>query len=241
MKIALVLSLFWLIRTLTKEALAVVLLLAWCSQNTSALLGGIPLFTNTVTHSEIVQVLGILTIVCAVRRLYWGFWLLICLALFIHSLVTIHLLACAFPVILISERQAKGKVLLGAAGFCTCFLFYMHWMTPPSMSPEEAYIFIRAKGDMQHISPLSQGAVNYLNFGLMLTLAILGQRRWLSTERGARLMINFTICGTIIAFVLGLTAVFGRNLRIMEIQPLRIFFWVRFPGGDHCVDSLCSL
>ncbi len=72
MKIALVLSLFWFIRTLTKEPLAAVLLLAWCSQNSAALLGDVPLFSNTVTHSEMVQVLGILAMVCVVKRRYLG-------------------------------------------------------------------------------------------------------------------------------------------------------------------------
>ena len=226
MKIALILSLFWLIRTLTKEPLPAVLLLAWCSQNSSALLGGIPLFTNTVTHSEIVLVLGILAIVCAARKRYWSFWSLLCLALFIHSLVTIHLLACVFPVILFSGRQGRAKFLLGAAGFCVCFLSYVHWMTPPPMSPEEAGIFMAAKGQMQHISPMAQGAADYLKFSLMLALAILGQRRWLSAEPASRLVIGFAICGTIIAFLLSFVAVFGGILSITQMQPMRIFFWV---------------
>jgi hypothetical protein len=226
MKIALVLSLFWLIRTLTKEPLAAVLLLAWCSQTSSALLGDVPLFTNTATHTEVVLVLGILAIACAFRRQYWGFWLLICLSLFVHSLVTLHLLACVFPVILISERQGRAKFLLGAAGFCICFLCYVHWMTPAPMSHEEAGIFLRAKGDMQHISPLTQGASNYLGFGLMLALAILVQRRWLSAEPGAKLLINFAMTGTVIALMLGFAAVFGHVLKIVQIQPMRIFFWV---------------
>jgi hypothetical protein len=146
--------------------------------------------------------------------------------LFIHSLVTIHLLACVFPVIFFSDRPGRAKFLIGAAAFCICFLSYMHWMTPPPMSREEAGIFMRAKGDMQHISPLAQGMANYLKFGLMLTLAILGQRRWLSAEPGARLMINFAITGTIVALMLGLAAVFGHLLSITEMQPMRIFFWV---------------
>jgi hypothetical protein len=226
MKIALMLSLFWLIRTLTKEPLAAVLLLAWCSQSTSGILGGIPLFANMVTHNEIALVLGILAIVCAVRRLYWGFWPLVCLALFIHSLVTIHLLACVLPVLLLSERQKRVKFLLGAAGFCVCFLSYMHWMTPPPMSSEEASIFMAAKGKMQHISPLVQGAADYLKFGLLLALAVLGQRRWLSAQPASKLIIHFAICGTIIAFLLSFVAVFGGFLSITQMQPMRIFFWV---------------
>jgi hypothetical protein len=226
MKIAQMLSLFWLMRTLTKEPMAAVLLLAWWSKTSAALLGGSPLFANIVTHSEIAQVLGILAVVCAVRSRYWGFWPLLCLAVFIHSLVTIHLLACVFPVILFGDRPGRAKFLLGAAGFCLCFLCYMHWMTPPRMSAEEAGIFLRAKGDMQHVSPLAQGVGNYLKFGLVFALAFLGQRRWLSAEPGARLLINFVMTGTVVSLMLGFATVFGHSLSITQVQPMRIFFWV---------------
>ncbi len=94
------------------------------------------------------------------------------------------------------------------------------------MSREEAGIFMQAKGDMLHISPLVQGAANYLKFGLLLAVAIIGQRRWLSAEPAAKLMVNFAITGTMIAIMLGLAAVLGRFLSIMQMQPMRIFFWV---------------
>ena len=226
MKIALVLSLFWLVRTLTKEPLAAVLLLAWCSQGTSALLGGVALFANTATHGEVVLVLGILAVFFAVQRRYWAFWSLIYLGLFIHSLMTVHLLACVFPVMLWSDPGGRTKLLIGLAGFSICFLAYLHWMTPPSMSPEEVGIFIRAKGDMQHVSPRAQGAADYLKFGLTLALAVLGQRRWLSSQAASRLLIKFAICGAMISFALGFAAVYGRSSSITQLQPMRIFYWV---------------
>lgn len=107
LKIALMTALFWWVRTLSKEPLAAVLVLAWCGQSASALLGGVPLFTGMATHNEAALVLGILAVVCAGRRLYWGFWLLVCLSLFVHSLVTVHLLACVVPVLLLRERAGR--------------------------------------------------------------------------------------------------------------------------------------
>lgn len=226
MKVALALSLFWLVRCLTKEPLAAFLLLAWSTQMTTAALGGVALFGNVVTHGEIVLVFGILTIRFAYKRLYCLFWALLCLALFIHSLVTIHLLACVLPVVWLAERGRRLHLLPGMAAFVVCFLAYIHWMTPPRLTAEESAIFIRAKGDIVHISPLAQFGSDYVKFFLLSALAILGQRRFLGAEPGAKQLVQFAIAGTIIGLLLAFAAVFGGILPFMQLQPMRIFLWV---------------
>ena len=226
LKIALMTALFWWVRTLSKEPLAAVLVLAWCGQSASALLGGVPLFTGMATHNEAALVLGILAVVCAGRRLYWGFWLLVCLSLFVHSLVTVHLLACVVPVLLLRERAGRVGFLTGAAFFSACFLGYLHWMTPPPMSAEEAALFIRAKGGMQHISPMAQGAADYVKFGLTLGLAGLARRRWLSGQPASAQIMGFAVCGAAVAFLLAFGAVFSGSLGLTQLQPMRIFYWV---------------
>ena len=226
MKIALILSMFWFIRTLTKAPLAAVLLLAWCTQPSEAALGGVSLISNWVTHTEIALVLGILAVGCAVQRRYWFFWPLISLSLFIHSLVTIHLLACLLPILLFVERRTWPALLLGLAGFFLCFLGYIHWMTPPAMSSEEAKIFMSAKGQMVHVSPLAQGMANYVKTALLFGLAMLGQRRWLADQPAAKLILGFAVCGSLVAFLLSFASVIGGVSSFAQMQPMRIFFWV---------------
>lgn len=224
-KILLILAIFALSRALSKDIWLFVLVGAWAVHKKGALLGGVSLFDPMLTHAEIAILLGLVALTLLFQgRLFW-FWLPLCLSIFIHSLVTLHLVAMVAPPLLLLNRERRS-LLAGLGLFLACTGVYLTFMSPPPLSAEGARLFLQEKGSINHIAFLNHPPVNLLNTLLVLVLAWLSYWHLDRDTPTSRLLAYFLVSGTVATIVLSTAATTTAIVKLSLLQPARIMLWV---------------
>jgi hypothetical protein len=220
---------YLLAKSLKLDLLGFTVLGAWVVHGKSIPVGGNSLFAPTLTHATIAVLLGIYAIIILLQGNRLIFWAILSGAIFVHSIIIIHLATIVFPVLL---WHAKGRIargeLLGWLTFCAAILVYLRWMLPPAFNWEEAHLFLVAKGSMSHISPLNQPLTSWISMLGIICLAWLTYRRYLAENKLLSLLAGFMISGTLTAVSLGFAAIGTSILQLAQLQPLRMFDWVYF-------------
>ncbi len=227
-KFLLMVAMLFVAQSLSHEVMLFILLAAWASYMQWAPIGGEGLFKNQMTHTTISELLGLIALCFLFRQRYFYFWLSLSFSILIHPLNTAHLALCIIPAIFFFNRYFVKTNIIGLILFLSSSFLYFLFLSPPSFSAEEAQIFLNAKGNMSHISPLNQSPVGWMQMLLLIALALLGLRHIEKPNLNDRLIAWSIVSGTLIALVLSSTAVFTEWVRLVQFQPMRIFTWVTF-------------
>lgn len=223
-KMLLILVIFALSQSLSRDIWLFVLVGAWALHREGALIGGVALFDPMMTHAEIAILLGMLALTLLFRgRLFW-FWVPLCFSIFIHSLVTLHLVAMVVPPLLLLHRERRS--LPGFGLFLACTAVYLTFMSPPSLSAAEAQLFLAEKGTINHIAFFNHPGAELLKMLLVLVLVWLSYWHLDKDTPNSRLLACFVGSGTLTALVLSLAATNTEIARLSLFQPVRIMLWV---------------
>jgi hypothetical protein len=101
-------------------------------------------------------------------------------------------------------------------------------MAPPVMSPEEAQVFLQAKGQMSHVSLFAQSPMGWLRMVLLISLAWLGSQPSKTENKNIKWMAGSILSGIIFAILLSSAALWFKSARLAQFQPMRIFTWITF-------------
>lgn len=228
-KIGLLVLIYLLLKALKQDILGFVLLGMWVAHGKTAAVGGDSSFGPILIHGTIAMLLGIAALTFHVRGNRLAFWVTLSCAVFVHSLITLHLAMLALPVLFWQDRgrMSRGEVA-GLVVFVAAFLVYLRWMTPPSFTSQETHLFLSAKGTMAHISPLNQSLIGWVNMLGRIALAWLAYRKFLFAGKAFSSFAGFMVAGALIATTFGLAAVETEFLQLAQLQPMRMFEWVNF-------------
>ena len=228
-KLALMGLVYFLVRTIRQEIGVFLLLGAWAVHQKAASVGGDSMFAPSLTHATLAVLLGIAALAFLLQQKPFWFWMILSFSLFIHSLITLHLVMMVVPVILLQERAKLSKpTMSGMILFGLAFLAYWLWMTPPPFSAEEARLFLAVKGSMAHIAPQAQTVLGWVSMVGRVVLAWLVYRSLLAGQKAFDSLAGFMLAGSLLASLLGLAATFSGNLQLTQFQPMRMFEWVNF-------------
>lgn len=231
----LLLVLVWgLARRFSTDPLMFILLGAWYIFKQKAMLGGAALTFPSMTHGTVALMLGLASLYILLKGNVLGFWLLAGVAVFIHSLMALHLVVCVVPAWYFVHRRFSWQDVVGGLCFAGCVLAYKFWFAPPTMSPEEAAIFLEARSSMYHVSPLSQGLLTYVHALLLMVLVGMTYRYAAryedapgkAEEKTNTFLWGAVLSGSVFALGLGLLAAAEVSVTLVQVQPMRIFTWV---------------
>jgi hypothetical protein len=225
---ALFLTLFIFVRRFSDNLWLFIFVAAWAVHQKGAPVGGNSFFAPQLTHASIAFLLGLLALWALLNHKHFGYWVFSGVAILVHSLIGLHLVLITAPVYWYMRRRFTWETLVGGAIFATSVFLYLLYMAPPAMSPEEAMLFLQTKGDMYHISPFDQSWLEWLRAVTVLGLALLAYYTFLRDSEPAGLLTRFVVWGTIMAVLLGMIAVVFEPLRLVQMQPMRLFLWVWF-------------
>lgn len=205
------------------------LLGCWCSFEQTSVVGGDSLFANVMTHATV----AFLTAAGALLLLLEGherfFWPLLGLTLFIHPLIALHLALCIVPA-LFAVYGPTREHWLGCSILGGCLILYWATLAPPPMSSAEAAIFLEAKKDMVHVSAFAQSTLAWTETAALMALVFFvgfkNPRQ--SADRRGRLLAVAMFCGGLAAVTLSFGAAYLDQVRLAQLQPLRLFVWVQF-------------
>jgi hypothetical protein len=203
-----------------------VLLLTWCAHPKRAPVGGASLFMPLLRHTEVTLILGLVAVYCLLRRRHLGFWAILSLSVFVHSIVAFHLFLAMVPPWLLRSKRLDTRGIIGLALFAVSCLVYLVTMAPPAMTAAEAHIFLSAKGTMAHVSPFNQSVLGWVRMLGLAALAWLAHRHLSLSDEGTSLVLGFAWSGTLFALVLSTLTVLSGSARLAQFQPMRVFFWV---------------
>lgn len=224
-KLALIAAAFAIARSLRKGLWLFVVFAAWLCHQKPALLGSVTLFMPVLTHNEVALILGMLAMACLLRERIFLFWLLAGVAVLAHVLVGLHFLLCFGPALLWRRKFGKS-FFAGAALFALCCLAYLLTMAPPALSAEEWRLFVAVNGRTGHISLFTHSWLNWLGFVSVFGLAMLAYERFLKGDAGFALLRRAALCGAAAALSLSFVAVVSQAMKLMQFQPMRVFYWV---------------
>lgn len=230
-KVLLIVIVFAIARTLSRDIWLFVILAAWCCHPKSSPVGGESLFKPMLTHQEVVLVMGLAGVCFLLKNKHLYFWLILCLSVFFHSLMTFHLFLTVVPPMLLmhwTNKKARKENVVGIVLFAISTLLYLNTMAPPAMTAQESRIFWSAKGSMQHVSPFSPGAMAWLKIVSLVVLAGLAYRRFLRAHPKSLLLVGFVVSGSLSGVLLAFAAVFLESAQLALFQPLRVLLWVTF-------------
>lgn len=236
-RLALLLALFYLGRAVDDRLGVALALLAWGAHGKASFVGGTALFVPALTHHQLAVLLCLLALGLLSSRATRGAETeprtaltvggLIGLALLVHPLVAIYFVAALAPALFSSRSQKLASWLPAAALLTLAAVLYLLFLAPPSMSPQEAALFLAHKADSGHVSPWHQPPYAWLKLALLLALAVAGSSRLLE---GAvpRMLRAAALCGGALALALALLVDLGDSAFLTRLQPLRGFLWVQF-------------
>ncbi|MCI0393995.1 MAG: hypothetical protein L0332_03390 [Chloroflexi bacterium] len=231
-RILLFVLLFLLVRTLTAEWWAFLLLAAWAIHAKALPLGGTQLFANTLRHTEMAFLFELAALYCLFRQRQLLFWLLASLAIFVHALLGLHFFLSIVPPLLLLSFLAGRKIdrttIPGLAIAGAAVLLYYGVMAPQPFSAEEARIFLSAKGEIGHISFLGTTPYRWLELTTLLGLTTLAYWRLLKPDRHSALLLGGVFSGALVAIAFSALAIVTGHPLLALVQPLRIFLWVTF-------------
>ncbi|NDJ36617.1 MAG: hypothetical protein GYB64_18350 [Chloroflexi bacterium] len=205
-----------------------ILLAALFAFERSALLGGVSLITPQANHTNAALIAGIVGLAFLLRQQLLAFWVMAGLAIFLHSLVGLHLGMIALPALLLHHRRIDPHLAAGVGFFTICSLIYLLAMAPPSLTGEAAETFLFYKGQINHISPFTQSPVGYVQFGLLGATAVAGHWRCTRLEQNHRLLSILIVVAAVVGMAFALVTVFSGSARLAQMQPMRVFFWATF-------------
>jgi len=228
-RLLLLAAIYQLLKELKQDAWVFLILGAWVAHQKSAAVGGDSLFAPTVTHATVAVLIVLIALIFLVRENHFVFWCALALAVLVHSLLALQLALIVFPVLVwqLRGRFSKGMVA-GLFVFAGAVLVYLVWMTPPAFSAQETSLFLAAKGTMVHISPLAQPWTGWASILGRVALALLAWKLFLSDDRQFSLLAGIIVSGTLLASAIGFAAILADNLRLTQLQPMRMFEWVNF-------------
>ena len=231
-KIILLILIYFLAKNLISDFRFFILLALLTFFPNPVAVGGISLFSSILRHTEIAFLFCLLALIfLLIQKHYFLFWVSISLALLAHSLVAVHFLIVVLPVYLIGFRSDRPSYLVHFAGwivFLGALTYYLFYMMPPPMSPEEGKLFLRMKGTFTHISLFNQSTFGWPKVLSLVGITLLIWWFYDKEDKNSRqlaLMINW---GILAAIILSLAALYTQSVRLALIQPMRIFFWVWF-------------
>ena len=201
---------------------------AWVSHTKPVPVGNILLFKSLITHDVIAFLLGLTALLFLFRKNNILFWLCLGLSIFVHSLMAFHLFLCVVPPLLLIDKSHFKKHVSGLVLLIVCSLLYLWLMAPPSLSNNEASIFLAEMGNCVHVSPLNQ---NIFGWAEMLGLIILGYMSYvqiLKHNECSKMITQFILYGTFIGLFLSFSAIITKLSILALFQPMRIFIWVTF-------------
>jgi hypothetical protein len=216
-KLLLALAVLLVIRRLTTDWRASLLAVAWIATPKSCWVGGVTLFLPTLTHMEVALGLGLVGVWLLLEGRLNLFWLVSALSVFVHPLVTFHLLLAVFP--LLNRR----KQLPGFLVFAVCAAVYVLTMAP-HLSAEEGQIFLAAKGHINHISLLNQGAFGWVK--LLAVTAVVVRAQYKDGDGKTGMLLGCVLAGFASALALSALALATHSVSLALFQPMRVFFWV---------------
>lgn len=226
-RVATVLLAMALVQALGGDLRATLLIGVWCSFKQSPPVGGDSLFVDVMHHGSAAFLTGcgVLLALAADKRIWAGS--LLGLTVFLHPLMGLHLGLCAVPgLILAGRRRWALDTLAGGAVFVASVALYAAAMSPPAMTAEEAAVFIGVKAASPHVSLSAQGALRWLEQGLVVALALAAAAP--GRLLGERIVFFAVLSGAAAAPGISLGAEFLESPRLVQFQPLRAFVWIHF-------------
>lgn len=228
-KAALVILLLFFTRALKKDWIAFFILAAWTIHSKSAGVGYDSMFAPSFTHATIAALMGILALSFLLHNRPFAFAFILGCAAFIHSIISLHLAMLVFITLFITNKGRLDKSEWGAGIlFGAFFIAYFTLLSPPAFSPQEANLFLQAKGEMGHISPLAQSSMGWVSISGKISLAWLLYFVFFQEEKSLGLIKDFMLIGALTALLLGAAAAITGNLQASQLQPMRMFEWVNF-------------
>ncbi len=224
------------LRQLTKNVWAFVLLGAWAVHPKVPALGGSPLFLPVVTQQEVRLLLLLLALVLFLRQRWFIGWVLVSAALFFHALLALHFALCFAPALIlwmVYRRQFTLDWLGGLGLFALCALVFRFLLAPGSFSADEARIFIAAEGNMSHVSVLNENPLQWVKLILLLGLTSLAVYRFWRQSEAVRLIWASLMLGSVIALALSVMAIATREPFSRCCSRCARF------SGSHCCAICC--
>jgi hypothetical protein len=222
---ALLCMIYLIVRELEPHPVTVWFAGLFACQPRNALLGGDGLFYASVTHREIAILLGLIAIYCALRtRSDWA-GATLAIAVLIHAVLAVALFLAIAPATGWRCRSAAGRSLAGIAMFGSSCAVYLLFLRPPALGEAGSRIFLEAKGSINHVSLLNQGAGQWVVTSLLLALALLAWRALEPISESVRRAGAFMIFSAGCAIVLSAAFLATRIPLLAQLQPMRGFTW----------------
>jgi len=239
-KIALVLLLLGIAWTLSEDysssVWSFILLAAWAAHAKGNPLGGEAFYYPTLRHTEAAQLLALSAILFALKKRNTLFWLAAGLSVLVHFLVGMQfLIVFGLPYLYTKRNSWKGQ-LPGLILLMFSLLTYWSYFSPPGFNPAEAKIFLQLKGDINHISLLSQAALGWVRTSSAVILSLLALEYVIrgninKPQPNLTFFRSVILWGSLLGLLLSTMATFFLRrefYQLAQFQPMRIFSWVWF-------------
>lgn len=237
-RVLLIIAFYYVATILEQGKWLFVLLAGWACHQKVVPVGGMSIYMPILTHNDVAYVIILFALYHILTERFLLAWTLISLTVFIHSLVTLHFVACILPPLLLRHRKDLLKwrnaihsnsvksFLIGISIFIICTLLYLTFMSPPRLTPSGMSVFLSVKGGMAHVSVFNQSPYYLV---MMIGLLMATTFSHLVLTRGndkCRLLHQAMWAGTILASSVSALAVTSRSAQLSLFQPMRIFVWV---------------
>ncbi len=228
-KYAIVISLLYISRTLSKSIWLFILLAAWSCHPKSIPVGGPGggawIFQPLLTHNDIAFIILMFSLYQLLKKDSLIFWILIGVTVFVHSLYAFHFILCVIPLIMHAESNSKRQ-WVGVLIFSLCCLAYLSFYAPPKMTSEEGKIFLEVEGNSGHISLFSQRPIHWLRIILLAFVSTLSHFNFTKSNESCKRLIWSAISGALVSILLSIVALYSHSVLMNLFQPMRMFIWV---------------
>ena len=225
-KICFFLLLIFLTRALNQSIVFFIIFAIFAMHSKSIINGSGGLFMPMARHSEIAILTGIASFISLLYNKNYLFWILLSITVLTHSLIGIHLFLIMLAYITINYNNHIKDSWSIIIFIITIFYYSLHY-APPSMTIDEAKLFLSVKAASNHISFLNQGILNWVSCIGIILLALLLNIVYKQHDQ-FKIFNILIISGSIISFALSLIFYFTNFHYLALIQPIRIFLWVSF-------------
>lgn len=225
-KFTLVILLYYTVRNSGEGLALLVLWTSWVGQVKNPFVGGDSLFVSQMTHTTVVEILAIAAIYLLIKDRPFWVWLILSIALFLHSVVVLQLALVLGAFTLVASHRAMVWRLGGILLFGTALFVYWFTYAPPSLSSAEGQLFLSLKGSIDHISPFSSDLAGW--FRALITVVLAFTAYWVTAResRTMALLAWAAVLGVILGTGQGFLAVGTESVFLSRLQPMRLFTWV---------------